>query len=52
MTARNAAALGVPSLDIRDARAPEGLSALPAPDAVFVGGGLSEQTIDAAMSTR
>ena len=46
---RNAAALGVPSLDIRDARAPEGLNSLPAPDAIFVGGGLSEQTIDAAM---
>jgi precorrin-6B C5,15-methyltransferase / cobalt-precorrin-6B C5,C15-methyltransferase len=49
MIARNAATLGVPSLDIRDARAPEGLNSLPPPDAVFVGGGLSEQTIDAAM---
>ena len=49
MIARNAAALGVPSLDIRDSRAPEGLASLPAPDAVFIGGGLSEQTIDAAM---
>src|SRR6185436_1937021 len=36
MAARNAAALGVPSLDIRDARAPGGLADLPAPDAVFI----------------
>jgi precorrin-6B C5,15-methyltransferase / cobalt-precorrin-6B C5,C15-methyltransferase len=49
MIARNAAALGVPALDIRDARAPEGLTSLPPPDAVFVGGGLSEQSIDDAI---
>ena len=42
MIARNAAALGVPALDIRDARAPEGLAGLPAPDAIFIGGGLSD----------
>jgi len=49
MIARNAAALGVPSLDIRDARAPGDLASLPPPDAIFIGGGLSKQTIDAAM---
>lgn len=49
MTARNAATLGVSPLDIRDARAPEGLAGLPVPDAIFIGGGLSEQTIDAAV---
>lgn len=49
MIARNAAALGVPSVDIRGARAPDGLTDLQKPDAVFVGGGLSEQTIEAAM---
>jgi precorrin-6Y C5,15-methyltransferase (decarboxylating) len=35
----NARRLGVPGLDVREARAPEGLAGLPRPDAVFVGGG-------------
>jgi precorrin-6Y C5,15-methyltransferase (decarboxylating) len=38
---RNAAALGVPGLDVRHGRAPEALVGLPPPDAVFVGGGAS-----------
>ncbi len=38
---RNAAALGVPALRIVDGTAPEALAGLPAPDAIFVGGGLS-----------
>jgi len=46
--ARNAAALGVPGLDIVTARAPEGLAALPAPDAVFIGGGATAETLEAA----
>jgi precorrin-6Y C5,15-methyltransferase (decarboxylating) len=46
---RNDAALGVPSLDIRDARAADDLASLPPPDAIFIGGGLSERTIDAAI---
>lgn len=37
--ARNAAALGVPGLRIVDAMAPGAYEGLPAPDAVFVGGG-------------
>jgi precorrin-6Y C5,15-methyltransferase (decarboxylating) len=37
--AENAFALGVPDLEIVEGRAPEALSALPRPDAVFVGGG-------------
>jgi precorrin-6Y C5,15-methyltransferase (decarboxylating) len=37
----NAAALGVPGLDLRDATAPEGLAGLEAPDAIFLGGGAS-----------
>lgn len=38
----NAAALGVPDrLEVRAGRAPEDLADLPAPDAVFVGGGVS-----------
>ncbi|GAA4372972.1 precorrin-6y C5,15-methyltransferase (decarboxylating) subunit CbiE [Nocardioides caricicola] len=36
---RNAAALGVPVLDVVVGRAPDALAGLPAPDAVFVGGG-------------
>lgn len=39
--ARNAQALGVPDLQVLQARAPDGLAALEAPDAVFVGGGAS-----------
>ena len=35
----NALALGVPALDVRVAHAPQGLDDLPAPDAVFIGGG-------------
>jgi precorrin-6Y C5,15-methyltransferase (decarboxylating) len=37
--ARNAAALGVPGLRVVEGRAPAVLAGLPAPDAVFVGGG-------------
>ncbi len=36
---RNAAALGVPALDVRTLAAPDGLDRLPVPDAVFIGGG-------------
>ena len=39
---RNAQDLGATALDIRVGRAPEALSDLPAPDAVFIGGGASE----------
>lgn len=39
--ARNAAALGVPTLRIVAGDAPAALADLPAPDAVFIGGGLS-----------
>jgi len=35
----NAAALGVPGLDVVEGKAPDALADLPAPDAVFVGGG-------------
>lgn len=37
----NARRLGVPRLEVRNARAPEALDGLPDPDAVFVGGGVS-----------
>jgi len=49
--ARNAAALGTPDLRIVQKRAPEGFADLPAPDAVFLGGGLSDPGVfDAAWS--
>ncbi|WP_242186843.1 precorrin-6y C5,15-methyltransferase (decarboxylating) subunit CbiE [Sphingomonas sp. CARO-RG-8B-R24-01] len=38
----NAAALGVERLQLVEARAPDGLADHPTPDAVFIGGGLSE----------
>jgi precorrin-6B C5,15-methyltransferase / cobalt-precorrin-6B C5,C15-methyltransferase len=41
LIAANAAALGVPGLQIVAGAAPEALAGLPAPDAVFVGGGAS-----------
>ncbi|WP_245430952.1 precorrin-6y C5,15-methyltransferase (decarboxylating) subunit CbiE [Rhodoplanes roseus] len=43
--ARNAAALGTPDLRIVEGRAPEALKDLPPPDAVFVGGGFSDDGV-------
>lgn len=43
--ARNADALGVPGLRVVGARAPGALAGLPAPDAVFVGGGLTRDGV-------
>jgi precorrin-6Y C5,15-methyltransferase (decarboxylating) len=40
--ARNAAALGAPDLVVVQKRAPDAFAGLPAPDAVFLGGGLSD----------
>jgi precorrin-6Y C5,15-methyltransferase (decarboxylating) len=37
--ARNAARLGVPGLSVVEGRAPDALADLPAPDAIFIGGG-------------
>ncbi|MCK0167892.1 precorrin-6y C5,15-methyltransferase (decarboxylating) subunit CbiE [Jannaschia sp. S6380] len=48
MAAENALALGAPRLDLRDGKVPEAIADLPAPDAVFIGGGLSERVFDAA----
>jgi precorrin-6Y C5,15-methyltransferase (decarboxylating) len=36
---RNAAAFGVPELEVVEGAAPDALAGLPSPDAVFVGGG-------------
>lgn len=38
---RNAASLGVPGLDVREGSWPDLLDDLPAPNAIFIGGGLS-----------
>ena len=48
--AGNAAALGVPGLVIKQGKAPQVLEKLPQPDAIFVGGGGTDDgVIDAAM---
>ncbi|MGA9605255.1 MAG: precorrin-6y C5,15-methyltransferase (decarboxylating) subunit CbiE [Methyloceanibacter sp.] len=48
---RNAAALGVPGLEVVEGQAPEALSGLAPPDAIFVGGGASEEgVLDAAIA--
>lgn len=41
----NARRLGVPSLDIREQAAPDGLAGLPRPDAVFLGGGATADRV-------
>jgi precorrin-6Y C5,15-methyltransferase (decarboxylating) len=43
--ARNAAALGVPGLEIVHAAAPAALAGLAPPDAIFIGGGASEPSV-------
>lgn len=48
MAAANALALGVPRFELIDGSAPEVLDGLAAPDAIFVGGGLSEAVFDSA----
>jgi precorrin-6Y C5,15-methyltransferase (decarboxylating) len=50
MAAANALALGTPRLEIVDGTAPEVFGRLAAPDAIFIGGGLSEAVFDAAWS--
>ena len=50
MAAANALALGVPRLELIEGRVPEALDGLEAPDAVFIGGGLTEAVFDAAWS--
>ena len=48
MAAANALALGTPKLELIDGTVPAALTGLPAPDAIFIGGGLSRATFDAA----
>lgn len=45
---RNAASLGVPHLEVRTGVAPEIFAHAPAPDAIFIGGGVSDPAILAA----
>ncbi len=46
LAAANALTLGTPDLRIIEGAAPEAISGLDAPDAVFIGGGLSEAVFD------
>ncbi|MEM9910280.1 MAG: precorrin-6y C5,15-methyltransferase (decarboxylating) subunit CbiE [Pseudomonadota bacterium] len=48
MAAANALALGTPKLELIDGTAPAALVDLPAPDAVFIGGGLSLEVFQRA----
>lgn len=48
MAGSNAMALGAPKLELIDGSVPEALHGLAAPDAIFIGGGLSRETFDAA----
>lgn len=50
MAAANALALGAPGLDLIAGTAPDALTGLAMPDAVFIGGGLDERVFDAAWS--
>jgi precorrin-6Y C5,15-methyltransferase (decarboxylating) len=45
---QNALALGAPKLELIEGTAPGALAGLPRPDAVFIGGGLSHETVTAA----
>ncbi|MFT6169182.1 MAG: precorrin-6Y C5,15-methyltransferase (decarboxylating) [Celeribacter sp.] len=48
MAAENALRLGAPALQLIDGEVPKALSGLARPDAVFIGGGLSQGSFDAA----
>ena len=48
MAGANALALGTPKLELVAGTAPDALGELAAPDAIFIGGGLSRETFEAA----
>ena len=51
MIAKNAPTLGVPALDVASGKAPDSLKEQPTPDAVFIGGGITQDGLfDAAWS--
>lgn len=47
LIAQNAATLGTPNLDIVTGAAPDALSGLPEPDAIFIGGGITTASLAA-----
>lgn len=49
MAAANALALGVPRLELVEGHVPQALERLAAPDAVFIGGGLSRETFELSL---
>jgi precorrin-6Y C5,15-methyltransferase (decarboxylating) len=48
MIATNASALGVPNLGVESGEAPQSLSGTPAPDAIFLGGSVGDDTLFSA----
>ncbi len=48
MAAANALALGAPKLELIDGEAPAALDGLDAPDAIFIGGGLTDEVFETA----
>ena len=50
MAAENALALGAPKLELIEGEVPAALAGLDAPDAIFIGGGLSPETFEIAWS--
>ncbi|MGD1885649.1 MAG: precorrin-6y C5,15-methyltransferase (decarboxylating) subunit CbiE [Cohaesibacteraceae bacterium] len=50
MAERNAHKLGTSRFELVDGTAPDALSGLDKPDAVFIGGGLSQETVDASLA--
>lgn len=50
LCAQNALALGAPALKLVEGSTPDALAGLPAPDAVFIGGGISDEIIDLCLA--
>jgi len=50
IAAANALMLGAPKLELIEGEAPAALAGLPAPDAVFIGGGISAVTVEACLA--
>jgi precorrin-6Y C5,15-methyltransferase (decarboxylating) len=50
IAAENALMLGAPALELLEGEAPAALSGLRPPDAVFIGGGITTETIEAAIA--
>ena len=51
MARKNSRELGVPRLQLVRGRAPKALADLPAPDAIFIGGGLTKSLIAKSVAT-